>query len=238
MPKIIKNNTIYGSSSAMVELTQAEYNALSSAQKNNGTIYLITDSDPEIMNLSSLNDVSVSGATQGQVLTKGTSSWEASSLSTVATSGSYTDLSNKPTIPTVNNATLTIQKNSTNVATFTANASTNVTANISVPTKTSQLTNDRIKDWTLYGSTTGTIEKSLPTTYTELLIQVVFDNGVFMTSIFCKKMLTTTYQSTTFGTYGTSYCIGQIKADKVQIVDANYGGTTKTSTMAMYVYYR
>ena len=45
-------------------------------------------------------------------------------------------------IPTVNNATLTIQKNSTNVATFTANASSNVTANISVPTKTSELTND------------------------------------------------------------------------------------------------
>ncbi len=64
------------------------------------------------------------------------------SLATVATSGSYNDLSNKPTIPTVNNATLTIQKNSTNVATFTANASSNVTANISVPTKTSDLTND------------------------------------------------------------------------------------------------
>ena len=64
------------------------------------------------------------------------------SLATVATSGSYTDLSNKPTIPTVNNATLTIQKNGSNVATFTANASSNVTANITVPTKVSQLTND------------------------------------------------------------------------------------------------
>ena len=63
-------------------------------------------------------------------------------LSTVATSGSYNDLSNKPTIPTVNNATLTIQKNGSNVATFTANASSNVTANITVPTKVSQLTND------------------------------------------------------------------------------------------------
>ena len=55
-------------------------------------------------------------------------------LSTVATSGDYDDLINKPTIPTVNNATLTIQKNGSNVATFTANASSNVTANISVPT--------------------------------------------------------------------------------------------------------
>ena len=63
-------------------------------------------------------------------------------LATVATSGSYTDLSNKPTIPTVNNATLTIQKNGTTVKTFTANASANVTANITVPTKTSELTNN------------------------------------------------------------------------------------------------
>lgn len=37
-------------------------------------------------------------------------------------------------IPTVNNATLTIQKNGTDVATFTANSSTNKTANIIVPT--------------------------------------------------------------------------------------------------------
>ena len=63
-------------------------------------------------------------------------------LATVATSGSYTDLSNKPTIPTVNNATLTIQKNGTTVKTFTANASSNVTCNITVPTKVSDLTND------------------------------------------------------------------------------------------------
>ena len=63
-------------------------------------------------------------------------------FSTVATSGSYNDLSNKPTIPTVNNGTLTIKKNGTNVATFTANQSSNATANITVPTKTSDITND------------------------------------------------------------------------------------------------
>lgn len=47
-----------------------------------------------------------------------------------------------PTIPTVNNATLTIQKNGTTVKTFTANSSTNVTCNIEIPTKVSDLTND------------------------------------------------------------------------------------------------
>jgi hypothetical protein len=64
-----------------------------------------------------------------------------SGLASVATSGDYDDLLNKPTIPTVNDATLTIQKNGTNVATFTANASSAVTANISVPTDTNDLTN-------------------------------------------------------------------------------------------------
>lgn len=57
------------------------------------------------------------------------SSWDAKS----DFSGSYNDLTDKPTIPTVNNATLTIQKNGTNVQTFTANQGTNATANITVP---------------------------------------------------------------------------------------------------------
>ena len=65
-----------------------------------------------------------------------------SDLKTVAFTGDYNDLSNKPTIPTVNNGTLTIQKNGTTVRTFTANQSTNVTANIEVPLATSDLIND------------------------------------------------------------------------------------------------
>lgn len=58
---------------------------------------------------------------------------------TVATSGSYNDLSNTPTIPTINNGTLTIQKNGTTVQTFSANQSSSVTANITVPTKASDV---------------------------------------------------------------------------------------------------
>lgn len=58
-------------------------------------------------------------------------------------SGSYNDLINKPTIPTVNNGTLTIQQNGTKVVAFTANQSDNATANIIVPTKVSELQNDK-----------------------------------------------------------------------------------------------
>ena len=101
----------------------------------------------------------------------------AQALATVATSGSYNDLTdkptipaaqvnsdwnansgvaeilNKPTIPTVYDATLTIQKNGTDVQTFTANQSTNATANITVPTKTSELTNNGSDNTSTYVET-------------------------------------------------------------------------------------
>lgn len=67
-------------------------------------------------------------------------------LKTVAFSGSYNDLSDKPTIPTVNNGTLTIQKNGTSVATFTANQSGNSTANIDVPNVIDNLTSTSTTD--------------------------------------------------------------------------------------------
>ncbi len=53
-------------------------------------------------------------------------------LATVATSGDYDDLLNKPSIPTVGDGTITIQKNGTTVDTFTTNQSTNKTVNITV----------------------------------------------------------------------------------------------------------
>lgn len=75
---------------------------------------------------------------------------DSSSLATVATSGSYNDLSNKPTIPTVNNATITIQKNSTTVDSFTANQATNKTIDIAVPTSAADV--EALPDTTLYGA--------------------------------------------------------------------------------------
>lgn len=48
-------------------------------------------------------------------------------LSKVATSGSYSDLSNKPTIPTVGNGTITITQNGTTKGSFTTNQASNVT---------------------------------------------------------------------------------------------------------------
>ena len=115
-----------------------------------GEKYTWNNKQNAIANLSTIESWAAAGATAVQP-------WD---LATVATSGSYNDLSNKPTIPTVNNATLTIQKNGTTVKTFTANASSNVTANIKVPTKTSDITNDSwyitksVSDLTNYTPTT------------------------------------------------------------------------------------
>ena len=56
---------------------------------------------------------------------------EADELAKVATSGSYADLENKPSIPTVNDATLTITQNGTSKGTFTANDADDTTIEVS-----------------------------------------------------------------------------------------------------------
>ena len=63
-------------------------------------------------------------------------------LADVSASGSYNDLTDKPAIPTVNNAVLTIQKNGSTIETFSANSASDKIANIVVPTKTSEITNN------------------------------------------------------------------------------------------------
>ena len=79
-------------------------------------------------------------------------------------------------LPTVNDATLTIQKNSTTIDTFSANASSNVTVNISVPTDTSDLTNGA-------GFITSADMSNLVTTNTTQTITgaKTFDNTVILT---------------------------------------------------------
>lgn len=77
---------------------------------------------------------------------------DAYNASTYAAAGSVptktSDLTNDSgfitasSLPTVNDATLTITQNGTTVATFSANSATNTSAAITVPTATSDLTND------------------------------------------------------------------------------------------------
>lgn len=81
------------------------------------------------------SDWNAAAGSAGEILNKPTIPTKTSELNN--DSGFITSAS----IPTVNNGTLTIQRNGTQVATFSANQSGNATANISVPTDTNDLTN-------------------------------------------------------------------------------------------------
>lgn len=118
------------------KLTKQQYDDIDSPDPNQ--FYMVTD-DTGITVDSSLSTSSENPVQNKVITTALNGKADSSSLAAVATSGSYNDLDDKPTIPTVNNATLTIQKNGTTVNTFTANASENVTANISVPTTVAEL---------------------------------------------------------------------------------------------------
>lgn len=107
--------------------------AFSGSYADLSNIPVIPDSTSELINDSGFIDKNVNDLTYYTLTTD---------LGAVALSNDYTDLDNKPTIPTVNDGTLTIQKNSTTLNTFSANSSSNVNIDISVPTKTSDLTND------------------------------------------------------------------------------------------------
>lgn len=115
----------------------------------------VLSADAESITVDSALSTSSPNPVQNSVITAALNGKANSAdLSAVATSGSYNDLSNKPTIPTVNNGTLTIQKNGTTVQTFTANQSSNATANITVP----------IVDSSLSSTSTNAVENKAVTT--------------------------------------------------------------------------
>jgi len=56
-------------------LTQSEYNSLSVAEQNNGTIYMITDSPVSYPDLDDLTDVVISSPSNGQILKYNGTNW-------------------------------------------------------------------------------------------------------------------------------------------------------------------
>ena len=94
-------------------------------QLDTGIMYVVTDTD---------HLGSAAGYTEYTAGTAASVPWSGvtgkPAFAAVATSGAYSDLTGTPTIPTVNNATLTIQQNGTILGTFTANASVDKIINI------------------------------------------------------------------------------------------------------------
>lgn len=131
----VNNHTVDSDVPINAKFTDTTYTAGTGIDINNGII-TNTQTSAEWGNVKGTlsNQTDLQNALNSKVNT--------SDLSNVATSGSYNDLSNTPTIPTVNDATLIIQKNGSTIDTFTANSSTNKTINVTVPTAISDLTND------------------------------------------------------------------------------------------------
>lgn len=85
--------------------------------------------DQDAATLQAAKDYTDAHSGQGGVTQQYVDDQDAATLSTAK---GYTD-AKIATLPTVNNATLSIQVNGSSAATFTANASSNVTANLTVP---------------------------------------------------------------------------------------------------------
>ena len=86
-----------GNSLRIRELTQSEYDRLSTEEKNNGTTYYITDGNGGGASGSGSSGGTVDAYTKSQTDALLNTKANTADLATVATSGSYNDLSNKPT---------------------------------------------------------------------------------------------------------------------------------------------
>ena len=82
-----------------------------------------------------------------------------SDLKTVAFTGAYADLTGQPTIPTVNDATLTLTQGGSTLGTFTANAASNVT--IDVPSAGSPSASSVSYDNTGSGMTASNVQDAI-----------------------------------------------------------------------------
>ena len=122
--------TAYTSKGTATKVPQITTNTL-------GQVTGITEVDITHQDIKTLNTDNTTGQTASSSET--ISGNGTINLHKVSKTGSYNDLLNTPTIPTVNDSTITIQKNSTTVDTFTLNQSTNKSINISVPTTVAEL---------------------------------------------------------------------------------------------------
>lgn len=147
----------------------------------------------------------------------------------------WRQLVGKDDLPIVNNATLTIQKNGSNVQTFTANDSSNKTANIVVPTKTSEVINDsgfitkEANNLTHYTKSSDMPVVSKTGKFTDILDKPTTIAGYGITDAYTKKEIDNKVASVykykgSIATYEDLPSSGQIVGDVYNIEEngANY----------------
>lgn len=132
-------------------------------------------------------------------------------------------------IPTVNNGTLTIKQNGTDVQTFSANQSTNVTANITVPTKVSEITNDS-GFTTNKGTVTSVAVKMNGTTKGTVTSSGTIDLGTVITDV-SGKLDKTTYEVNKTIEFGSS---GVLYIGKFKVYDTNVTCEVTSTTNVTY----
>ena len=153
----------------------------------------------------------------------------------------WKQLARKDELPVVNNATLTIQKNGSTVQTFTANASSNKTANITVPTKTSEVTNDsgfitkEVNNLTNYTKTSDLPTAAKTGKFADLLEKPTTIAGYGITDAYTKTEIDNKVASVykykgSVATYANLPSTGQVVGDVYNVEEngANYAwdGTT------------
>ena len=132
------SGTLTNNDYAFVQTTDIAGNTLYDRYKWNGSEWLfeyeLNNSSFTASQWATIN----SGATSSDVALAQSALQSGDNVSELVNDAGYIT---SASLPTVNDGTLTIQKNGVDVQTFTANQSTNATANITVPTDTGDLTN-------------------------------------------------------------------------------------------------
>ena len=135
---------------------------------------------------SQIGDLNVTGAT-GILANQTISSWsETDGKVSITTQPISITASQVSDLPTMGNGILTIQNNGTSVATFTANSTTNVTANIAVPTDLADLADDpthkvvteqQIDEWNAKGSSDLELGETSATAYRGDRGKIAYDHS-------------------------------------------------------------
>lgn len=162
-------------------------------------------------------------------------------LAKVATSGSYNDLSNKPTIPSVGNGTITITQNGASKGTFTTNQSGNTTIALTdsnttysvATTSTNGLmsSSDKTK---LDGIAAGANKYTLPTASKNTLGGIKIGEGLTINSGICSLNMKTTkvtldvsnWAQQSDGSYTQTVTVGDITSNQSPIIDLDTNGKT------------
>ena len=108
-----------------------------------------------------------------------------------------------------------------------------------ISTLNSSLTEKANKSWTYVDSKTGAIAIDLPNAWNEILITCNVHGETNRTTVVIPyELVSSNYNGFSFGNFGTSYFVGNVKTTSVVLTNANWGGTDVRTNTDVTVYYR